>query len=114
MSNISYSKAYTQVLTLLQNLPEEEYVKIPKNELEFLEKNRDVNYVFTLDSSKSLAEQNISIQANSIIVRLFTNYFATDSQKMALKIALKSNLQKVELEKRQKYNPDNIFKKTAN
>jgi len=111
MNNSSYSKAYTQVLELLKRLPENEYSKIPKSEIEFLEKNKDVNYIFNIDDIGSLKHQDTSTKANSIIVRLFRDYFATENQKKSLETVLRFNSQKVEKEKRKKYNPDNIFKK---
>ena len=110
MNNISYSKAYTQVLALLENLPQEEYHKISKSEIEFFEQNKDSNYIFTLEHSKSLAEQNISIQTNSIIVRLFRDYFANENQRKNLQMVLKHNSQRAEEEKRKKYSTE-LFKK---
>ena len=111
MNNISYSKAYTQVLVLLENLPKNEYNKIPKSEIDFFERNKDENYAFTLNYSKPLEQQDISIQANSMIVRLFKDYFATESQKIKLELVLKSNSKKAETAKRNKYNPSEIFKR---
>lgn len=110
MSDISYSKSCTQALVLLKQLPENEYIKIPKREIEYLEKNKDTEYNFKLDYSKPLEEQDISITANSILVRIFRDYFATDTQKEKLKVILDSNLKKAEQLKKEQYNPDEIFK----
>ena len=33
------SKVYTEVLTILKALPKEEFIKIPKEEIDFYEKN---------------------------------------------------------------------------
>ena len=59
-----------------------------------------------------LSEQSISLEANAIIVNLFTDYFATEEQKVKIKEILDLNQKKDEQEKREKYNPDDIFKKT--
>lgn len=110
MNNIAYARACTEVLELLRHLPKEEHCKIPESEFEYYEKNKDADYVFELDMSKQLEEQEISIEANSIIISIFKKYFATDRQREKVDQILKSNWVKAEQEKRKKYNPDNIFK----
>lgn len=107
-----YAKAYTEVVTILNNLADEEYSKIPKQEIEFYKNNMDKEYKYTLDPEKSLSEQNISIEANAILVAIFRDYFASEKQKETLNKILVDNQKKTEKEKEQKYNPYNIFSKT--
>ena len=107
----SYAKAYTEVLEIIKYFPKEEYDKIPAEKIEFYENNMDQDYIFTINPEIDLSEQNISPEANAIIVNLFTDYFATEEQKSKIKNVLENNQQKEEQEKREKYNPDNIFKK---
>lgn len=64
-----------------------------------------------LNPEIDLSEQNISPEANAIIVNLFRDYFATEEQKAKIKEILDLNQKKEEQEKREKYNPDDIFKK---
>lgn len=106
-----YTKAYVEVLDLLQHLPKDEYQKIPQEEIDFFENNKDANYVCKIDYDKPLEEQDISQEANSIIVNLFLKYFATDVQKEKVEKILEQNEQKAEEYKREKYNPNDIFKK---
>lgn len=61
-----------------------------------------------------LDKQNISIEANSIIIVLFRDYFATENQKEKLNVILKQNEYKYQEDIRNKYNPDNIFKDRKN
>ena len=42
---------------------------------------------------------------------MYRDYFATENQKQILEKLLKQNEQKEEEKKREKYNPDDIFKK---
>ena len=72
----------------------------------------DNTYEFTINPVIDLSEQNISKEANAIIVALFQDYFATEEQKEKIKEILKLNEKKVEQEKRDLYNPDDIFKKS--
>lgn len=112
MINNTYEKAYTEVLEIIKHFPEEEYFKIPIEKIEFYKNNMDKNYNFKINPEIDLSEQNISKEANAIIVSLFMDYYATEEQKFKIKKILESNRIKEEESKREKYNPDNIFKKS--
>lgn len=109
--NNTYSKAYTEVLEIINHFSEEEYKKIPKEKIDFFEENKDKDYNFKIDPNVNLAEQNISQNANAILVSLFRDCFATDKQKEVLRNLLQQNQEKIEIEKYEKYNPNNIFNK---
>ena len=109
MSN--YPKAYKEVLEIIKYLPKEEYERIPKEKIEFFEQNCDIDYNFVFDISKTLEEQEFLRETNAIIVTLFRDYFASDTQKEKLERILISNEQKYQEELRQTYNPNDIFKK---
>ena len=111
MINSTYAKAYTEVLEIIKYFPEEEYAKIPKEKIDFYKSNMDKDYVFSINPGIDLSEQNISPEANAVIVNLFTDYYATEEQKVKIKEILDINQKKEEQEKREKYDPDNIFKK---
>ena len=108
----SYAKAYTEILEILRYLPKEEYNKIPKEKIEFYKKNKDNNYNYQFDESKTLEEQTISREANAIIISLFRDFFATPMQQDKLDKILKQNEIKYQEELNKKYNPDNIFKQS--
>lgn len=110
MTNNKYAKAYKEVLEIIKYFPEEEYNKIPKEKIEFYEANMDKNYQFVINPKIDLSEQNISKEANAIIVILFQDYFATEEQKEKIKEILELNEKKSEIEKREKYSPNDIFK----
>ena len=112
--NNEYSKAYTEVLEIINHFSEDEYKKIPREKIDFFEKNKDKDYNFQINPNADLAEQNISQNANAILVSLFRDYFATDNQKEILKNLLKQNQEKIEIEKHEKYNPDNILNNRVN
>lgn len=114
MINSNYARAYTEVLEIIKHFSEEEYAKIPEKKIEFYQKNMDKNYNFKINPKIDLSEQNISLEANAIIVNIFRDYFATEEQKVKIKEILDLNQKKEEEEKRKKYNPDDIFKKSNN
>lgn len=69
------------------------------------------NYVFKYDMYKDLDSQNVSTKAKTIIAILFRDYWATEEQRNKIIEYEKYDRQRIELAKREKYNPDVIFKK---
>ena len=108
--NKTYAKAYTEVLEIIRYFPEEEYKKIPQEKIEYYKENMDQDYKVTINPEIDLAKQNISKEASVIIVTIFRDYFATEEQKEKLEELIELSKQKSEIEKREKYNPDDIFK----
>lgn len=111
MINDRYRKAYTEVLEILSYFPSSEYSKIPAEKIEFYKKNMDKDYAYKINPEIDLSKQEISIEANAILVSLFRDYFATEKEKQILNNLLNENQKRLEDEKRKKYNPDNIFNK---
>ena len=109
--NDNYSKAYAEVIEIIKYLPKEEYEKIPKEKIEFYKENCDKDYNFKFDISKPIEEQKFLRETNAIIVTLFRDYFASETQKEKLKKILAENEEKYQGELRKKYNPDDLFKK---
>ncbi len=109
MIDIEYANAYVEVLEILKYIPTKDYNKIPKAEIKLFEKNANKDYNFSYNLSKTLDEQNVSKIAKGIIAILFRDYWATESQREKIIIKQNYDRQKIEEEKRIKYNLDNIF-----
>lgn len=109
MINLEYANAYSEVLEILQYISREDYNKIPKKQIELFEKNANPNHNFVYNPLKTLNEQDALKITKGIISILFRDYWATDIQRE--KIIAKQNYarQILEEEKREKYNPNNIF-----
>lgn len=114
MVNSNYALAYSEVLEILKYIPQEDYDKIPKGKIELYSKNADKNYRFNYNPDKTLEEQNVSDVTKGIIILLFRDYWATEKQRE--KIIAKQNYdrKKLEEQKREMYNPNDIFKKNNN
>lgn len=108
--NNSFAIACTQALEILKYLPQDEYEKIPQDEIEFLESQKDSTYKFEIDKNIQLQEMNISKEANAIIVILWKKYFASQDEKKKLYNILKQNYQIEEERKKEQYSYDNLFK----
>lgn len=104
------ARAYTEVYELLKTLPEYEYSKIPKEEIAFYEENRDKKYIFNIDVNAELKKQNISREANAIIISLYKKYFANENEIKQLNTLLTHNQIKIE-EIKKNFNYENILKK---
>lgn len=113
----AFSKACTEVLTLLSFLDDDELSKIPLEKIEFLKRNqaKDYDYILNLEipsnkqkiSSETditleiapLERQNISPEANAIFITLYRDYFANEEQKKILEEILECNDEIIEKEK---------------
>lgn len=109
MQNLRYRNAYKEVLEIIKYLPKKDLYKIPKEKIEYFERNQNINHDFYFDISIPLEKQNISREANAIILNLYSDYFMSDKQKEKLMSILNSNEEKYQEKQKEKYNLDNIF-----
>lgn len=104
-----YPKAYKEVIEILKFVPEEDLVKIPKEMIEMFNKKMDKKYSFTIDLEKEIEEQILLDETKAILANIFMDYWATEQQRFEIKTKKMYEMQKLEDEKKQKYNPDALF-----
>ncbi len=107
----NYSKAYKEVMEILNFVPKESVDKIPQTMIDTFKAKMDNDYDFKVDINKSFEEQDLLEETKAIFANIFRDYWATPYQKERIEAKEKSDRQKLEEEKAQKYNPDDIFKK---
>lgn len=112
MIDENYSNICSEVLTILEKLPIEDYEKIPKDLIEGFENNKNPDYTFEYDYSKSLVEQKTDDMTKGIIDSLFRDYIATEEEKESIKEYERRKIDEEEKIKREKYNPDVLFAST--
>ena len=100
--------AYTEVYTILQELNEEEYNKIPLEIIETLKANMNKEYNYELDEEKELKEQPMLPQTKAILLNIFRDYLSTSEQKEKIIKMQNEERQKNELKKKKKYDV-NVF-----
>ena len=110
MSIDNYSKAYKEVLTILENVPEEEVKKIPKNMIEVFKSKQDKNFIYEINVNKPFEEQEMLEETKAIFAIIFRDYWATPEQREKILAKEKYDREKEEEQKREIYNPDNLFK----
>ena len=98
--------AYAEVYTILQELNEEEYNKIPPEVIETIEANRNEEYEYELDDELKLKDQPTLPETKPILFNLFRDYLAPPEQKAKIIRMQNEARQKNELKKQQMYNID--------
>lgn len=98
--------AYAEVYTILQELNEEEYNKIPPEVIKTIEANRNEEYEYELDDELELKDQPMLSETKAILFNLFRDYLATPEQKAKIIRMQNEARQKNELKKQQMYNID--------
>lgn len=111
MKNIEYAIAYREVFEILKYIPKADYDKIPNEKIELYKTMQDKSYNFKYNPSKTLDEQNVSKRAKAIIGLLFRDYWATDTQREKIIAKQKYERQRIEQEKAQNYQYEDLFKK---
>ena len=64
---LATNKSLTEVYEVLKHLSQIEYNKIPKDAIDVIVQNKDNNYKWTYNESKSLSEQGLSREAVAIL-----------------------------------------------
>ena len=108
----SLSKSYAEVLLILSYMEQKYVDMIPKKLLELFNEEKDKNYQPNINPNISLAEQNLQKKTLALLAMLNLNYWCVDeNEKKELLKMYSENDKKLEAEMRERYNPDNLFRK---
>lgn len=111
MISVEYSEAISEVLDILENSDDTISKKIPNKLIEFWKRNKSTTYKPNLDHSKTINEMKLKEKTKDIITMLYLNYLCNENEKETIMDTLRKNEENYQLMLRNKYNPDNIFKK---
>ena len=109
--SLEYANAYSEVLEVLRNMSESDINKIPNDMIEMFKENSNKLHDFRYDFNKDFKEQNISKRAKMILAILFRDYWASPSQKEIIVARQNFERDRIDMQKQEKYNINNIFKK---
>lgn len=98
--------AYKEVYTILQELNEEEYNKIPPEIIEAIRANMNEEYEYELDAELELKDHQMLLETKAILFNLFRDYLATPEQKEKIIRMQNEERQKNEIKKQKQYNTD--------
>ena len=110
MMEDNYSKAYKEIVEILKYVPEESVNKIPKEMRDMFEAEQLKTYNFQIDTKKTFEEQELLEETKAILANIFRDYWATDYQKARIIEKENQDREGWERQKREKYNPNDIFK----
>ena len=113
MKNLDYGIAYAEVLEVLKYVSLDDYNKIPKKFITFMEENCDENSTFTYNIAIPFEKQNLSNDTKNILAMLYRLFWASEEDKKRFEYIDKKNIQKRK-ELNEKYSPENVFKNRNN
>jgi len=67
-------KAYVEILEVLKYVKKEERERIPKEEIEFFEQNKDETYVFNYDETKNIIQQDLLPETKGLFFNLYNKH----------------------------------------
>ncbi len=109
MNKENYGKAFKEVYMILKSVGEEIQYKVPTKLLEFIEENMDKDYFFILDDTISLEEQSFMDETLGIISLIWRDYLCTNEEREKITKKDEEIQNKIEKERREKYDPDDLF-----
>jgi len=104
------SDVYEEVYEVLGYMDKTTVMKIPEEILVKIKENRNSNFKTKINKENIFDEQNISKEAVDLLCWLDYTYWMDDDSKYKIDKINKEIQDINEKEKREKYNPDNIFK----
>ena len=104
-----YAKAYTELLEVLKHVSSSSLNKIPKENLEMYNQNKDKNYKYEYNSKLEFEQQQMSKLTRILIANIYIQYWASEEERNRIKQMDKNELDQMEIEKRNMYNPDDLF-----
>lgn len=107
---MEYKKCLVELDEILNHLREEDRKKIPYEIRNSIKKEKDEQYKWNYDETKSLREQNINRKTIAMLSYLNLEYLLSEEQKALLEEMHKFNEIKTEEEKEKKYNTKELFK----
>ena len=108
MLNIT-KQAFSEVYDIIYNMGI--YNEIPKSFIELINSNRDIEYKVNIDYTQSLNEQELQKGTRVLLSLIYMDYLCSQEERQMLIQKDKNELIKIEEEKREKYNPEILFKK---
>ena len=108
--NMTYNNAFAETLFIIKCLPDDDQNKISKKFIDFLEENKNDDYIVNINPDMGLQNQNLLEETKQLLKEIYLTYFIPTEQKQ--KIAQYDKYRSLVEEdlKRQKYDYNRIFK----
>lgn len=103
-------KVYKEVFEIIKHLSEEDFNKIPKEVVRTLHSNMDKDYEFYINFEDFQNQETLK-ETKLLLAILYRDYLATEKQREKIIAKEKYDEQVYQEMIREKYNPENFFKK---
>lgn len=103
--------AFTETSEILKQLGKKYIDKIPKEVLNIIEQYKYENSNFKFDINKKIEDQEIHNETLEVLAYINYNYWLDNDDKSNFNRLLQNNFNKIESEKRKKYNLEALFQK---
>lgn len=108
--NINYNNAFAETLFIIKCLPYNEQNKISKKFVNFLEENKNDNYVVKINPNIGLQNQKLLEETKELLKEIYISYFISgEERKRIIQFDKYRDIVEEDL-KNKEYNYDNIFK----
>lgn len=107
----NFSKACKEVSEILRNIEEEDLEKIPKEFLDKIKKNADIDYETKLDYNKSFEEQEVLPETIDLLAYIYRKYWCNQEEKEEFDTIMKKNDIEYQNEMMRKYDINEKIKK---
>lgn len=107
-------QAVAEVIEILNHSESKITNKIPEKFMQFLYDNSDNEFKVNIDFNNEHWDDTIKQNTKSILALIYRDYIISKEERDKLLKEEKERLDKEEHELREKYNPDNLFKKKNN
>lgn len=107
------NQAMYEVNIILNNTDKSLVQLIPEKVLNFIKENAQKQKEFIYDKNKRLKDQEISNITRGVIALIYRDYFCTEEQRKRYNDYYKKLKEQLELEKRDLYNVEKMFKKNS-
>ena len=104
------SEAAVEFNRILEYTSEDLKNKIPKKFLDFLQSIQSETYKFEYDKTKKLDEQKLKTKTRGLIALVYQDYICNEAEKEEYIQKSQKLIKQIEESKREKYNPNDIFK----
>ena len=104
------SEAAVEFNSILEYTSEDLKNKIPKKFLDFLQSIQSKTYKFEYDKTKKLDEQKLKPKTRGLIALVYQDYICNEAEKEEYIQKSQKLIKQIEESKREKYNPNDIFK----
>lgn len=109
INEIEYKRAFKEVYEILKYVSSEDLKKIPSEILITIKENMQLDYEYKINNISDFQNQEISEISKAILSVFYRDYWATEEERKEIKEKESFERNKIEEEKRKKYNPDTIF-----